>query len=53
MSGNPLSWFNNNGDRGLAFFSLNNDKYFNNFQRVYTSTISLKNEPFNMRIIRT
>jgi len=30
--GNPLSWFNNVGDRGPAFFSMDNPNYYEQFQ---------------------
>jgi hypothetical protein len=26
--GNPLSWFNNAGERGIGYFSLDNPEYF-------------------------
>lgn len=29
--GNPLSWFNNQGDFGVGYFSLDNPDYFNEF----------------------
>jgi len=27
--GNPLGWFNNHGDYGVGYFSLDNSDYFN------------------------
>ena len=53
FDGNPLSWFSNNGDKGVGFESLNNPQYFNEFSNVDSFLnlpgISLNN---NVKIIR-
>lgn len=53
FDGNPLSWFNNVGDRGVGYFSLNDSKYFYQFSEADSFyQFSSKNQRKNMKIIK-
>lgn len=53
FDGNPLSWFNNVGDRGVGYFSLNDSQYFYQFSQPDSFySVPTNNQKLNMRIIK-
>ena len=53
FDGNPLSWFNNVGDKGVGYFSLNNSKYFTQFNNPdVVNLFPSLNQQKNMKIIK-
>lgn len=52
FDGNPLSWFNNVGDKGVGYQSLNNTQYFYSFSEVDSFLqVPSYNQVKNMKII--
>lgn len=53
FDGNPLSWFNNVGDKGVGYFSLNDSAYFYQFDNPESILSFLTDkQKLNMKIIR-
>ncbi len=53
FDGNPLSWFNNVGDRGVGYFSLNDSIYYSLFEnRQSYPTIPMSNQKKSLKVIK-
>jgi hypothetical protein len=54
FDGNPLSWFNNAGDKGVGFVSLNSSKYLGQFDNPdIFNLFPNSNQRKNIKIMKT